>query len=279
MPIVQNIQNIQNNPIYSLPHLYISGMNISVASNTVVAVQPGQCRDATDSIDMPLGYPNLQGTTTPQTYVQNFIPPLFINSAIVGVNGLDQGSLPTGDTVIVGVWIIGDSRGYNPVAGLLSLASNAFPILPNGYDSTELLGYVTSINAVLQPSSVTNSKNEKSFYFQPEYSVLSGGSATTFTNIALSPPLPNPTVASINVYLDVVFTPSTSSSTVQFRPAGSVITTRLPTISAIAAGTVQQQYITAAIGIIAGAPIIQYKVSNSADSITVMVAGYSAIQS
>ena len=58
---------IQNDPIYLLPHLYIDGMNISVASTTVLAIAPGQCRDSDDTIDMPIGYPNLQGNTLPAT--------------------------------------------------------------------------------------------------------------------------------------------------------------------------------------------------------------------
>jgi len=77
---------IQNDPIYSLPYLYISGLNISVASTTVMAIAPGQARDSSDNIDMPVGFPNLQGNTNPAMLFQNYLPPLFVNGAITGAN-------------------------------------------------------------------------------------------------------------------------------------------------------------------------------------------------
>src|SRR5215475_2173603 len=132
---------IQNDPIYSLPHLYISGMNISVASTTVLAIAPGQARDGQDNIDMPISFPNLQGVVVPPILFQNYYQPILINSAVNGANGLDQGTL--GASLQYSVWLIGDSRGYNPVAGLLSLTSSNFsPLLPSGYDSQRLLSFI-----------------------------------------------------------------------------------------------------------------------------------------
>ena len=61
---------VQNDPIYSLPHLYISGLNISIASTTILAIAPGQARDSSDNIDMPVGFPNLQGNSVPPVLFQ-----------------------------------------------------------------------------------------------------------------------------------------------------------------------------------------------------------------
>ena len=43
---------IQNDPIYLLPNLYIIGLNISVASTTVLGIAPGMCRDSQNVIDI-----------------------------------------------------------------------------------------------------------------------------------------------------------------------------------------------------------------------------------
>ena len=48
MPTAQ----IQNEAIYALPRLYTSGLSISPASTTLLAVAPGAARDSTNSIDM-----------------------------------------------------------------------------------------------------------------------------------------------------------------------------------------------------------------------------------
>ena len=99
----------QNDPIYSLPHLYISGLNISAASTTIIAIAPGQARDSNDNIDMPVGFPNLQGNVlNPATLNLNFMPPLYLNSGVNGANGLDTGSLAASSNYLI--WLIGDSR-------------------------------------------------------------------------------------------------------------------------------------------------------------------------
>jgi len=66
---------IQNDPIYALPHLYIDGMNISFASTTVIAIAPGQARDANDVIDMPIGFPDASGNIYPAVSYQNYNNP------------------------------------------------------------------------------------------------------------------------------------------------------------------------------------------------------------
>ena len=266
---------VQNDPIYSLPHLYISGLNISVASTTVLAIAPGQARDSQDNIDMPVGFPNLQGVTYPGVAL-----PLFVNSAINGVNGLDTGTFAA--SLNYGIWLIGDSRGYKRVAGLLSLYSNAFPLLPLGYDSYRLLGFANSDGSShFLAAQVVQAANLKSFYLQPEVSVLSGGNATTFTGIDLSAVIADANVAlpaSTIVNLDVQFTPAAVGDVVQFRPHGSSATANLPTIVGVAAGVPQQNFIQVVVGTgfaDAGDASIDYLVTSASDSVNVLVNGYS----
>lgn len=263
---------IQLDPIYSLPHLYISGLNISIASTTVIALAPGQARDMNDNIDMPVGFPDLQGNVNPAILNQNYMPPLFLNSGSTGANGLDYGTLAASSNY--GVWLIGDSRGYKPVAGLLSLTSNSYPILPFGYDSLRLIGFATTDGST-HFVSVLNAVNLKAFYLQPQISVLAAGNATTFTAIDLSSAIPTTTAANVIAYLNVFFTPAAAGDTVQFRPTGSASTANLVTITGITAATPQSQYIQVICGVASSTPRIDYKVTSSSDAVTVLVAGYS----
>lgn len=267
---------VQNDPVYSLPHLYISGLNVSVASNTVIALAPGQARDMNDVIDMPVGYANLQGNVYPAELYQNYLPPLYLNSAVNGVNGLDYGALAASTNY--GVWLIGDSRGYNPVAGLISLTSNAYPLIPAGYDSLRLIGFAATDGST-HFTSVLNAVGLKSFYLQPFVSVLSAGNATSFTAIDLSSAIPTATDVDVIAFLSVQFTPSAAGDIVQFRPTGSSATAGLVTITGLTAGVPQQQYQQVICGVASSLPKIDYKVSVSGDAVTVLVSGYSVTTS
>jgi hypothetical protein len=270
-----NIQ-IQNDPIYSLPHLYISGLNISIASTTVLAIAPGQARDSNDNIDMPVGFPNLQGLTVPTIQFQNYQPPLLINSAVNGVNGLDQGALAA--STQYAIYLIGDSRGYNPVAGLLTLSSNAFPLLPFGYDSYRLLGFIEtdgSIHFVYATHEPQTLQNALAYYLQPPVSVLSGGAATTFTGVDLNSAVPSGTLPNVIVELLVTFIPAAANDIVTIRPTGSTATAGLITITGLQAGIAQTQYIQVIAGVNGSSHAsIDYEVTSSSDAVSMSVVGW-----
>jgi hypothetical protein len=245
----------QNLPVEQLPFLYISGMNVSVASNTVMAIAPGQCRDSQDAIDMPVNA------------VQ------YINSAVVGLNGLDQGVLAASTNYAV--YEIADSTNKHPNGGLLSLWSNSAPLLPFGYDSLRLIGLVSTDGAThLVAADVLNAKNYNGFFLQPSVSVLSGGNATSFTAIDLSTPIPTTTDPFVIAVLQVTFIPAAAGDIVQFRPTGSTATANLVTITGVAAGIAQTQNVIVPVGVGASKPEIDYKVTASGDSVSVNVMGY-----
>ena len=189
---------VQNIPVETLPFLYISGMNVSVASNTVIAIAPGQCRDSTDSIDMSYYLPIGGNAIFAEQHNNGLIPapisfsnasayllPLFLNSAVVGLNGLDQGVLALSTNY--NIWAIADSSGKLLNGGLISLQSNAAPLLPFGYDSKRLIGMVTTDSSThFLAASVLNAVNYKGYYLSPAVSVLAGGNATSFTAIDMS---------------------------------------------------------------------------------------------
>jgi hypothetical protein len=267
---------IQNDPIYLLPFLYIQGLNISVAGPRVLAIAPGQARDSTDNIDMPVGFPNLQGIVYPPILDLNYQQPLFINANIVGANGLDSGVIAASSNYLV--YLIGDSGGYKPVAGLLSLYSNPYPLLPEGYDSYRLLGFAStdaSSNFVIATANIRNYAYAKSYYLQPEVSVLASGNATVYTAVDLSAAIPTTTDVGVIAYLDVIFTPAAIGDVVQLRPTGGGSgANNVVTISGIAAGVPQRQFQQVLCGVLAGVPSIDYRVSSASDSVNLLVSGY-----
>lgn len=271
---------VQNDPIYSLPFLYISGLNISIASTTVLAIAPGQARDSNDNIDMPVGFPNLQGNSVPPVLFQGYQPGLLINSAVVGANGIDVGALAA--STQYAVYLIGDSRGYLPVAGILTLTSNVLPKLPLGYDSYRLIGFQAtggSSTFVYGTSKPQNMVGALQYINQPPVSVLAGGNATSYTAIDLTTntAIPTTTLQNIIVTLLVTFTPLAANDVVRFRPTGSAATVNVPTITGVAAGVAQTQYLTMIAGVGSSKPEIDYLVSVSGDAVSVSVVSWTGV--
>jgi hypothetical protein len=278
---------MQNLPVEQLPHLYISGMNISVASNTVIAIAPGQCRDSNDNIDMSYYFPIAGNAVFAEHHFNGLIPapalqpvfgpmyslPLFVNSAINGVNGLDQGTLAASTNYLI--YAIADSSGKLPNAAILSLQSNAFPLLPLGYDSYRLLGFVTTDSSIhFLAASILNATFYKGYFLQPPISVLSGGNATTFTAINLSAAIPTTTAPFVIALLAITFIPAAVGDTLMIRPTGSTATANLVTITGNVAGVAQTNYVAVNVGVGSSLPEIDYKVTVSGDSVSMSVQGY-----
>jgi hypothetical protein len=271
------ISQIQNDPVYSLPHLYISGLNISIYSTTVLAIASGSCRDSSNNIDIEVGFPNLQGNVLPVIQFQNYQSPLLINSAVNGANGLDTGTLAA--STQYAVWLIADSRGYQPTAAILSLTSNIAPVLPLGYDSMRLIGFIATdgaVHFVYATNKPQNMVGALSYYIAPA-SVLSGGNATTFTAIDMSTPIPTTTLQNVIVWLLVSFTPAAVGDSVQLRPTGSSATANLVTITGQIAGVTQTQYVQVIAGVGSSKPEIDYKVTSASDSVNISVVAWTGV--
>lgn len=270
---------IQNDPIYSLPHLYINGLNISIASTTVLGIAPGSCRDANNNIDIEVGYANLQGNVLPATQFQGYIPGLLINSAINGAGGLDAGSL--GASLQYAIYLIADSRGYQTTAGILTLTSNPLPLMPLGYDSYRLIGFIETFSNsefVYADHEPQNLVAGLEYILQPPISVLSGGNETTFTAIDLttSGAIPTTTLPNIIVTLLVTFIPVAAGDVVTFRPTGQT-TGAYWTIVGNAAGIAQSQYLVMTAGVGSSKPEIDYLVTSSSDAVSVSVVTWTGV--
>lgn len=271
---------IQNETVYALPHLYISGLNISFASTTVVAVSPGAARDSTNSIDMVVGLQNYFGIDNPALVNINYQPGLLINSVVNGANGLDTGAIAA--SMQYAIYLIGDSRNYNNTAAMLSLTSNIAPIMPSGYDSYRLIGFAatdSSKHFVYSTQKPQNIAGLLTYFNVPPISVLSGGTSTTFAAIDLTTnsALPTTTLPNIIVTILVTFTPAAVGDVVQFRPTGSTATGNLWTITGVTAGIAQSAYIQMIAGVGSSKPEIDYLVTSGSDSVNVSVVEWAGV--
>ena len=270
----------QNEAIYALPHLYITGLQLSCASTTLLAVAPGAARDSNNDMDMVVGLGNLFGNVLPNALFANYQPGLLISSAVNGINGLDRGTIAA--STQYAVYLIGDSRNYNTTGAVLSLTSNVAPFLPAGYDSYRLIGFIatdSSSHFVYATSKPQNIAGLLQYYNSPAIQVLSAGNATTFTamDLTTSAAVPTTTLQNVIVTLLVVFTPAAVGDVVAFRNTGSSATTNLATIVGVAAGIAQTQYIQVIAGVGSSKPEIDYLVTSSSDAVTVSVAAWAGV--
>lgn len=242
--------------VEQLPHLYISGMNVSVASTTVMAIAPGQCRDQNDNVDM--AYDSV----------------LLLNSAVTGAGGLDFGTLAASTNY--NIWAIADSTNKKVSSGVISLQANLAPLLPFGYDTMRLIGMVTTDGSThFVTTHLLNASGYKGFYLQPAVSVLSAGNATSFTAIDMSTPIPTTTTLFVIALATATFIPAAANDVATFRPTGYTGTTaNLPTIVGAAAGIAQTQNIALNCGVGASKPEVDYKVTSSSDSLSLSIYGY-----
>jgi hypothetical protein len=228
-----------------------------------------------DQLDMPVGFANYDGAIQPPNpSFLNCPQPLYINSAVVGANGIDQGVLAASSNYIV--YLIADPSGFKAPAGLLSLYSNQYPLLPPGYGAYRIIGYVSTDSSThFTTASLLNAKFAKLSFLQPPVSVLSGGNSTTFAAVALTSAIPTTTDPFVIAYINVIFTPAAIGDVVQLRPTGSGSgTSGLVTIVGIAAGVAQTECVAVMTGVSAGEPSIDYKVTASGDSVSLLVEGY-----
>jgi hypothetical protein len=154
-----------------LPTRYITGLGLRRVDNSHVEIATGACRDDADSFDVRAA------------------SLITVDVAASGVNGRDAGSEAA--NTWYSVWIIADSNGVNPVAGLLSTSSTT-PTLPAGYNKKRRLGWTRnngSSNFMLWQQ-VIQSGNARKYLYDAEAAanveVLTAGSATAYTTVNCS---------------------------------------------------------------------------------------------
>jgi hypothetical protein len=148
---------------------YIAGLVPSWTSGTQVTIGAGQARSVSGGRNMVLAAPQL------------------VDAAVVGANGIDVGALANNNWYFI--FVISDSTGVNPVAGLLSTSQNA-PVLPAGYDTRRRVGSLrTNGAAQLRNFQVFGSGANRSVQYRDAISGrqrLTGGAATVVTTVGVS---------------------------------------------------------------------------------------------
>lgn len=244
---------MSNVPISVYPSTYIYGLLPSVIYNdsfdttNLFSISAGQCRDSNNVMDIVVGVPNVQNSTTPDS--------LFIDVAFKGINGLDQGSF--GASKLYAIYVIADSSYNNVTASLFSLADNEFPLMPAGYDSYRLIGYFrTDGSKKVMRSLVIGDANERQMVYLDVVNPLSSGSSSTVAAVSLDnavPPIDN-----VMVGLNAGYTPD--STALSSMTLGSSLTGVNTVLNAVA-GTVTQSAQTRLVcPLVDGVPTVYYQV-------------------
>jgi len=237
-------------PVVNASNLYVDNLELSWTSDEVIAIAAGRARNSTDENDI---------------IVESA---LAVSNIVSGANGLDSGSVAA--STMYAVYVIGSSYDVVPAAGLLSLASNSAPTLPEDYDMYRRIGWVltdgTSDNLLFYQY---GSDKTRQYYYDVGISELSAGSSATYAAIDLATSVPP---IATNVIMDVAYTPNGATDVAEFLPFGSSATNGIVRFGyGVAGAQVGQAVIPCELD--SSVPKIQYKVT-AGDALTLLTSGY-----
>ena len=242
-----------NVPIVAPVIRFINDFQVSWLTTTTLSISAGAASDSTD-----VNYITLNA-------------PVTINAALSGViNGLDQGALVA--TTFYYVFVVGDSTGYQPAGGLLSLSATN-PVIPRGYDMFQLVasGILTDGGALILEFSRTGNGNIRRHTYALPISVLSGGAATSYAAVDLTAAIP---VVSTQVFLVASITPQAAGHAVHVGQNGLTLVNGQDWRSGSVATVASVGGLSCPCDATGN---IQYKVDNSGDATTLYVAGYNDV--
>lgn len=215
--------------IQDLPFLYVNGLQMTWSSTSTITISAGQCRDATNSMDINVGnYLGLDSSTQPNVST-------ILDITRTGLNALDQGTVAA--STMYYIYVIDDSTEYNPGGFILS-TSNVAPLMPQGpngssYDKLRLIGaWATDSSSDLVEGYYSGNGSEKTFMYATSQVVLASGTDDTYTPVDLTTVLPN--LSKVPVYLYINFTPGVAGDNTFIRMPGTTID--LPDANVIVSG-------------------------------------------
>jgi hypothetical protein len=237
-----------NTPIVNAGEKYINNLEATYLTSQTIQIEVGQARDEDNINDITLD------------------APVIVDARNNGVNGLDTGSLVAG--VWYAIYIIGDSTGFQPTAGIFS-ANTSEPLLPGDYDMFRKIGWViTNGTPDFERFFQYGSGVFREYYFDFEKVELSAGVATAFTNVDLLSSVPPEAVA---VWMNYLFSSSGGGNIAFLRPLGALDpngTIRFGT------GSLSEGQVKIPTVLSGGQPVFQYKVSTGADPLTLATYGF-----
>lgn len=270
-----------NQPMVNEGYLYIYGLQAASVDTTHFTVGAGQARDSTNINDI------------------NLLSPVTVNSAVIGLNGIDSGTIAA--STLYYIYAIGDSLsndtslkaaavqpfppiqppitvtastgGFFQPGGAIISTSPVAPALPVGFDMFRLIGTVLTDGAAhfLAFTSFTGSTIVSSS-FTNGIGILAGGNATAFTAVPVTAQVP---VGATSVRVIAALTSDAGGTrTASFRATGSGSTNGTVIMSS-PASTVTTTTLTLPVSTIAGVVSFDYEVSNAAAALTLTLVGYS----
>ncbi len=274
--------SVPSSPVVNAGLKYVNGMQLSypATASKLLNVAAGACRDSSNSNDIVLD------------------AAVVINGANVGANGVDVAALA--NSSVYAVYVIASSNSVftssvdlgagflqppgiinpaaapanpYPVAAMMSLASNAAPVLPFGYDMYRRIGWAfTNGSANILPMWQYGSDETRKYYWDAIVATaVTAGNATSFTAVSLVASVPP---IACEVVLDVALTPAVAGDLVAFRPSGSASSNGDARLSGVVVAVAQVAPVAVPCRLSSGVPTVEYKVSAGGDAVAVSVAGF-----
>ena len=235
---------------------FLHGLELVPINDTTFTISAGYCIDTTNALNLVLG------STT-------------INFATTGANGLDTGSIGANKDYCV--YLIGDSNGVNPTAGIVSLGTSGPTVMPSGYNKYRFIGNVFSDGASQLYDWVCRGKANVKEYrvdFAVDKVILSSGSSTTQTSIGtLGSFIPNTGFVS-KIKFQSEFVPGIATDYARITVGGFVASTQIASV--ILGSGVNTAHFQCPFEIEPSAVSYQidYLVDNALDDLTLVITGF-----
>lgn len=250
---VANNQTSKAFPYQSFIPFYFNGLGISndaTTPNTKLDVATGSCLDSTGTFQLTLS------------------TAVVIDATTNGLNGLDTGSLAA--STVYKVFIVADPVTQQTTGAMIS--ASAIPLLPYGYSSYALIGYVTTDASVhfLKGYWSDNDSARRTFTYDAPIIALTGGTQTSYTGVALTAFVPSVANTPVVIYSNFTANAAADIENLQgYNSTGDAVTIIAP-VAGATAHTTSQNTVLAQLN--TAAPSIKYKVS--AGALSFYVCGY-----
>jgi len=266
----------QNWPSYSAAP-YVTGFNLTVTGANTLTLSQGAARAFTKNEGIAYIAPSVIAPTV-----------ITVNTTTIGPNGCfpiaATLAAPTYDTAF-GVYICGSTSGLvNPGQQELlpcAVIATADNFLPAGYDVWRKVGTVIieAGTSTIKPMTQSGNGNERIYLFNDAYTLVTGGAATTMTEVNLSLQTAsygvlNPAFAE-KALLSVSFTADSVADEVILNSASTAPSTAGVVVKATAASQSMIVPVDMPLGVDgSGNAALWYKVSTSDDAATILLAGF-----